>query len=500
MSYLDTLKLNNSTFQIPDIDSIGERFRELYGSPLVASTVASMINTEKVYVYTGSETGYTSGHWYYWNGSAWTDGGVYNSSAINTDSTLSIAGMAADAKATGDEISDLKSDLGDLSELETEDKTSIVNALNEARGSSGSGLTADVKQALLDCFENVAWTTADGQDYYDALEDALYPPADLVSISAVYTQSGTVYNTDTLDSLKTDLVVTALHDDSTIETVTTYTLSGTLAVGTSTITVTYGGKTTTFNVVVSEDANPLATMTYEVGGLSDGNNNVGLVDMSTRARMETVLPCSSGVRFNAMDGYQIVVYMFSSELDYHTSNIGAITYQYGRLNSSPAWSDTFTVSNDNCKYVLIAFKKTDGSDFTEEDVASGLYGVAYSAVTYERPEPTSLLYYTNGQSYNLNVGSAYKGGKVTATNRARINTAAITSGTFDIVDPYTYALCLWELDNNATCLRNTGYVSTATISDNCSYVMLAFKRLDDAAFSNEEFNNLYGTVFTYSEV
>lgn len=74
----------------------------------------------------------------------------------------------------------------------------------------------------------------------------------LVSISAVYTQSGTVYDTDSLDDLKADLVVTGLYDDQSTETVTEYTLSGTLEVGTSTITVTYSGKTTTFNVTVTE--------------------------------------------------------------------------------------------------------------------------------------------------------------------------------------------------------------------------------------------------------
>ena len=116
---------------------------------------------------------------------------------------------------------------------------------------SSGGITDDIKQALLDCFEHVAWTSANGQSYYDALEEALYPPADLVSISAVYTQSGTVYNTDSLDSLKSDLVVTATYDDSSTATVTSYTLSGTLTTGTSTITVAYGGKTTTFNVIVS---------------------------------------------------------------------------------------------------------------------------------------------------------------------------------------------------------------------------------------------------------
>lgn len=81
------------------------------GGPYVASTVAQMTDRTKVYVYTGSETGYTAGHWYYWNGSAWTDGGVYQAAAVETDTTLTVAGMAADAKATGDEISELKNDL-----------------------------------------------------------------------------------------------------------------------------------------------------------------------------------------------------------------------------------------------------------------------------------------------------------------------------------------------------------------------------------------------------
>lgn len=71
------------------------------GSPLVASTVSAMTDRNKIYVYVGSETGYTSGHWYYYNGSVWADGGIYNSEALQTDSTLSIRGMAADAAATG---------------------------------------------------------------------------------------------------------------------------------------------------------------------------------------------------------------------------------------------------------------------------------------------------------------------------------------------------------------------------------------------------------------
>lgn len=152
-----------------------------------------------------------------------------------------------------EDVSDLKSDLGDLSNLETTDKSSIVAAINEAAQSGGGGLTADVKIALLDCFSHVAWIDAHGQDYYDALESALYPPADLVSISASFNSGGaTIYNTDTLDDLKQYLTVTATYSDLHTETVASYLLTGVMAAGTQTITVTYAGKTTTFTVTVVE--------------------------------------------------------------------------------------------------------------------------------------------------------------------------------------------------------------------------------------------------------
>lgn len=204
-----------------------------------------------------------------------------------------------------------------------------VDALEAGQG-GGSGLTDDVKNALLQIAQKVAYIDAHGQDYYDDLYDALYNDTtrsvllvlshvsssntqstvevgdsysttltastnytlnsvsvtmggvDITStsyssgtvsipsvtgnivitatavlaaqsITATYTQSGTVYTTDSLDSLKNDLVVTANYSGGTSETVpaSNYTLSGTLTVGTSTITVTYAGLTDTFDVTVS---------------------------------------------------------------------------------------------------------------------------------------------------------------------------------------------------------------------------------------------------------
>lgn len=50
------------------------------GSPLVASSIAGMTDTTKTYVNT------SDGNWYYYNGSQWVIGGVYQSSGISNDS------------------------------------------------------------------------------------------------------------------------------------------------------------------------------------------------------------------------------------------------------------------------------------------------------------------------------------------------------------------------------------------------------------------------------
>lgn len=168
----------------------------------------------------------------------------------------------------------------DGTQITAQSLQSQIDDLRDEIESGGSGLTDDIKQALLNCFAHVAWIDEDGQDYYDALESALYPPANLTSISCVYTQSGTVYDTDSLDSLKSDLVVTAHYDDSSTRTVTTYTLSGTLTEGTSTITVLYGGQTTTFDVTVTQ-ATVQYTITNNLTDCTNSNSNTTINELSS---------------------------------------------------------------------------------------------------------------------------------------------------------------------------------------------------------------------------
>lgn len=120
-----------------------------------------MLNRDKVMIHTAS---YGGGY----NVTIIIDGGIsgagnpdevdifcYKNITLSTDDTLTEQGAAADAKKTGDEIDALKDDLSNI-----------------------QGISDDVKVALLACFEKVAWIDEHGQDYYDALYDALYeePP------------------------------------------------------------------------------------------------------------------------------------------------------------------------------------------------------------------------------------------------------------------------------------------------------------------------------------
>lgn len=106
----DTMPASQSGLSVQvSVGDIANAIRsDVYGAPLTASQAADMTDQTKVYVYTGTTSGsYTNGHWYYWDGTAWTDGGTYNSTAVQTDATLTLSGVAADAKAAGDGIRQL---------------------------------------------------------------------------------------------------------------------------------------------------------------------------------------------------------------------------------------------------------------------------------------------------------------------------------------------------------------------------------------------------------
>lgn len=68
---------------LDEYQALVDQMLAVAGSPLVANAAADMTDKTRVYVYTGSEVGYVTGDWYYWDGAAWMAGGAYNSQGIS---------------------------------------------------------------------------------------------------------------------------------------------------------------------------------------------------------------------------------------------------------------------------------------------------------------------------------------------------------------------------------------------------------------------------------
>ena len=146
------------------------------------------------------------------------------------------------------------------------------------------GMTKTAKTLILSLFRNAAYTSAGMGNVLTQLE-ALWnggevepdepdvpvepdipdepeePEVTLTSISASYSGGDVTAGTDV--SALTGIVVIAHYSDGTSETVTGYTLSGTIAEGSNTITVSYGGKTTTFTVTGVAESGGDATSPFD---------------------------------------------------------------------------------------------------------------------------------------------------------------------------------------------------------------------------------------------
>ena len=161
----------------------------------------------------------------------------------------------------------------------------------------------------------------------------------LSSISAVYTQGSTVvYPSTSLNSLKGNIVVTATYSDNSNATITDYALSGTLNVGTSTITVTYQGKTTTFTVNVTESTNTHRAVTEDdltlinsTLTIDDNGYNLEANKQWDGARLTNV-PKESKITLVQTNAGQCIWYMYKCDSDYmYVLSIGNGNGEHGKV-------------------------------------------------------------------------------------------------------------------------------------------------------------------------
>lgn len=198
----------------------------------------------------------------YVNG-AWEIIGSRSGENVTIDNTLTQSGAAADAAAVGERLKVLEG---------------VAN---------GDGLSAAQINALDGMFKVCAYTQADVSAQYNAFRAAFGLDSSdddsggdttdktLTSISAAY--SGGPVAVGTAVSALTGVVVTAHYSDGTSEAVTGYTLSGTIAEGSNTITVSYGGKTTTFTVTGAAESGGDTVYTNTIFPLADGTSSDGAV-------------------------------------------------------------------------------------------------------------------------------------------------------------------------------------------------------------------------------
>jgi len=124
------------------------------------------------------------------------------------------------------------------------------------------------------------------------------PAVVLLNITAVYEQGDkTIYTSTPLNDLKQDLTVMAhFSDEGENYNPTGYELSGTLVVGTSIITVTYSGKTATFEVSVSIE---YVTITWHFNGGAAGSGALHPTQIEKGGTLAApILPTKNNCNFN----------------------------------------------------------------------------------------------------------------------------------------------------------------------------------------------------------
>ena len=179
----------------------------------------------------------------------------------------------------------------------------------------------------------------------------------LTDISANYTGTMPIYPDTPLDELKDSLTVTATYsnDASNILNAADYTLSGILAVGTSTITVTYEDKTTVFTVTVSA-RNPIESPSMQVYN-SDKTTLYDGGDLNFYIQGDDTKKVTATIK----DGKLVITYNPLPE----SCQLNSLTY--GQLFSSPTnimeglkYHEIILIS-DNSKKLLYRIKETSNT-------------------------------------------------------------------------------------------------------------------------------------------
>lgn len=211
------------------------------------------------------------------------------------------------------------------------------------------------------------------------------PPPALVSIEAQFSQGGAVVvGTDDLDTLKQYLIVKATYSDSSTRVLSDneYTLSGTLAYPSATITVDYQGETDTFTVAVAYDAQVAYLESTGTQYIDTG------VAASTTASYE--VECSFETNSNQ---FMCAIRRTSSYYDRSCFGVynGDITLYYGRASSN-SWSpQAHDTAFHNYKQIVDASSATVEFDGVQHSFTRQNYSLGVTYYLFRRNSNEAAL-------------------------------------------------------------------------------------------------------------
>ena len=319
----------------------------------------------------------------------------------SVDTSLTNEGAAADSKATGDAINLVNARVDNLTSLPEGSTTgdaelqdirigvdgtvydsagaavrAQVSQLSEEIGQlkqngtgTGTGLSTEAIDKLEEVGNYLAYTTADGGSKWTELISILRNGSSgggsgetvtLQSISATYTGGDVAVGTALTDL--TGITVTAHYSDGSTATITDYTLSGTIAEGSNTITVSYGGKTTTFTVTGVVET-PEILYQLPSATVFDGTNNIdtGVSLLSTDSDWTIVADLESQETG-------------SEEWAFHTINRNSPWEQFGlarttakvwRVNFGTTQQHQLTSLGSTCHNIKIAITHATGNNYVD---------------------------------------------------------------------------------------------------------------------------------------
>lgn len=498
------------------VDALGN------GSPKPARTVAEMTEHDKVYLYTGSETDYTAGNWYFWNGSAWTSGGQYGGAV--TDTTLSISGRPADAKAVGDALA-LKADSSDVTALDTR-----VTALEN--GGAIEEIEALVDSGKTQITPDITWITA-WVDTSGVIQTASASKTGLVTMHAGETVTvGTrnrnicIIGSTESDSIAVGDTVTVIQTTSTVDRYETYKYTAeadiniVICVKTSPYDLSFE-KTTTLARQVDEISDSTQKGVAAVVGTTrlgsaisewdnynvlagSGDGHIGTTGMKYHAnnqRLSTRLidvssRTSNSLAINITSGYRYFLVGFDADLTRKTFSVDWTTT-----------SGTLTLTDDTT-YIVIVLSTTSSARIWNWEsqyitVQIGMIGGRIDAVEAQAQTVVNALDNLTNDIVAITtfeVGSLNADGtEKSATNRLRsgfIKVANLGKIHFIIEEGYKYEVDTYD----ASMTSHTSYdwrtlnseMQFSDIDPEIDTIRILIAKSDDSTITLDESSNLKG--------